>query len=74
MLTKIKFLSKKIYNYSEFAYNKINLHKTWENIRSELPHKSTLEPPLTLKVNNLITDDSTIIANQLNILLLRSRL
>ena len=66
MLTKTKFLFKKIYYYSEFASNKKNLHKTWEIIRSVLPHKSTLEPQLALKVNDHITDDPNTIANQFN--------
>ena len=43
-----------------------NLHKMWEIIRSVLPHKSTRQPPLTLKVNDHITDDSNSIANQFN--------
>ena len=64
MLTKIKSLSKKIYYYSEFANNKKNLHKTWKIIHSVLPHKSTLEPPQTLKANNHITDDPNTNANQ----------
>ena len=66
MLTKIKSLSKKIYYYSEFASNKKNLHKTWKIIHSVLPHKSTLEPPLALKVNDHIVDDPNTIANQFN--------
>ena len=66
ILTKIKSLSKKIYCYSEFADNKKNLYKTWEIIRSVLPHKSIREPPLTLKVNDHVTDDPNTIANQLN--------
>ena len=33
---------------------------------SVLQHKSTLEPPLALKVNNHITDDPNTIANQFN--------
>ena len=65
MLTKIKSLSKKIYYYSKFANNKNNLHKTWEIIRSVLPHKSTRELsklmitlPMTLaplQINLIIT-------------------
>ena len=43
-----------------------NLHKTWEIIRSVLPHKSTREPPLAFKVNDHITDDPNIFANQFN--------
>ena len=66
MLTKIKSLSKKIYYYSEFVSNKKNLHKTCEIIRSVLPHKLTLEPPLALKLNDHITDDPNTIANQFN--------
>ena len=45
---------------------KKNLHKTWEIIRSVLPYKSNLEPPLALKVNDHITDDPNTIANQFN--------
>ena len=35
-------------------------------MRLVLPHKSTREPPLTLKVNDHITDDPNTIANQFN--------
>ena len=38
----------------------------WKIIRSVLPHKSTREPPLTLKVNNHITNDPNTIANEFN--------
>ena len=74
MLTKIKSLSKKIYYYSKFANNKKNLHKTWEIIGSVLPHKSTRESSLTLKITDHITDDHNTIANQFNNYFLHNRL
>ena len=67
MLTNIKSLSKKIYYYSEFANNKKNLPKTREIIRSVMPHKSTHEPPITLKV--MITLPMTLTPLQINLII-----
>ena len=65
-LTRIKALSKKIHFHSEFERNKKNSRKTWEIIRSVLPSKPSRDPPAMLKINELVTQDPNVIANQFN--------
>ena len=66
ILTKLKALSKKIYFRSEINKNKSNTHKTWDIIRSVLPNKLNREPPSFLKINNVISREPSVIANEFN--------
>ena len=66
ILTKLKALSKKIYFRSEINKNNSNARKTWDIIRSELPNKLNREPPSSLKINNVISGEPSVIANECN--------
>ena len=66
ILAKLKALSKKIYFRSEINKNKSNARKTWDIIRSVLPNKLNREPPSSLKINNVISREPSVIANEFN--------
>ena len=59
-------LSKKIYFRSEINKNNSNARKTWDIIRSVLPNKLNREPPSSLKINNVISGEPSVIANEFN--------
>ena len=67
ILTKIKALSKKHHFHSEPVKSKQNVRKTWEITRSVLPSKSNREPPSSLIVNGINSDDPVSISNEINI-------
>ena len=66
ILTKLQTLSKKIYFRSEINKNKRNARKTWDIIRSALPNKLNRKPPSSLKINNVISREPSVIANEFN--------